>query len=44
MKLHQDLTAAPVIRYVLGDLDHVCVVEDLAQVDAKINNLVAGAP
>ncbi len=27
-----------------GDLDHVSVVEDLAQVDAKINNLAAGAP
>ncbi len=28
----------------VGDLAHVPVVEDLAQVDAKINNLAAGAP
>ncbi len=32
----------PVVRwYALGSLDHVPVVEDLAQVDAKINNLAA---
>ena len=84
MKLHQDQTVAPVVRYALGEIDHVPVVEDqslslslslthtfalgqklrrrwvvryaladfdhvpvikdLAQVEAKINNLAAGAP
>ncbi len=28
----------------VGDIAHVPVVEDLAQVDAKMNNLAAGAP
>ncbi len=28
----------------IGDLAHVPVIEDLAQVDAKVNNLAAGAP
>ena len=30
--------------YVHGHLDHVPVVEDLAQVDARINSLAASAP
>ena len=33
-----------VVRYALGHLDHVPAIEHLAQVDAKINNLAAGAP
>ena len=30
--------------YAHGHLDHVPVIEDLAQVEAKINNLAADAP